>query len=397
MEKAREFLSGLTLRPQGVTLVFAVFLPTLAIMAMFPIIANMIEHFRSEPGAAQRVPAMITAPGYAVALLAPIAGLLTDRIGRRRILLSCTFAYGIVGAAPFLLDDLDAIFVSRLLLGICEAGILTGTTTLIADYWDDRGRRNWLFLQGLIGPALQPLAFFLVSMGTLVRWNGGFLVYLVAIPVFVAMCLFIHEPARQQSAAPQHTGPAQAAPFPYGTMALVALLTLFVSIIFFVPIIFGSVLWAGIGVSSPLDVSKYTSVPVLFVLVGAALFRYCSRFRIAVQMGIVFFLFAVGLAGMALAQTVPAMQVSFAIAQTAGGMTFPVFVAWAQSMFAFEHRGRGMGGWTSAFFLGQAVSPLVTGPLARVAGSMQEAFLMVGAMALAAAVVAAMMAQARRA
>jgi MFS family permease len=95
---------------------------------------------------------------------------------------------------PFFLENLDVIFASRLLLGVCEAGILTIVNTLIADYWEDGERRTWLMLQGLVGPLFQSLVFLLVAAVAAWRWNGSFLVYLVALPIFVAMYLCIFEP-----------------------------------------------------------------------------------------------------------------------------------------------------------------------------------------------------------
>jgi hypothetical protein len=53
----RDFYRGLTLKPQGFTMVVAGFLPVFAIIAMFPVVAAMIDHFRpTVPDAAQRVP-----------------------------------------------------------------------------------------------------------------------------------------------------------------------------------------------------------------------------------------------------------------------------------------------------------------------------------------------------
>ena len=44
-------------------------------------------------------------------------------------------AYSIFGTAPLYLQSLGAIIGSRVLVGICEAAIMTCCTTLIADYW----------------------------------------------------------------------------------------------------------------------------------------------------------------------------------------------------------------------------------------------------------------------
>ena len=120
--------------PQGLIVILTAFLPILAIVSMFPAVGAMIGHFApSDPTAATKVPSMVTAPGLSVAIIALFAGVFVDKVGRRKLLLVATFFYGIVGAIPFFLDNLDHIYASRLLLGVCEAVILTTVNTLIAD------------------------------------------------------------------------------------------------------------------------------------------------------------------------------------------------------------------------------------------------------------------------
>ncbi|MEL0212010.1 MAG: MFS transporter, partial [Novosphingobium sp.] len=104
-------------------------------VSMFPAVPAMIAHFASDPSAPTKVPAMVSAPGLTVAILALFAGLMVDKFGRRRLLLWSTGLYGFVGMAPMLLDNLDHIYASRLLLGVAEAAILTTVNTLIGDYW----------------------------------------------------------------------------------------------------------------------------------------------------------------------------------------------------------------------------------------------------------------------
>jgi MFS family permease len=378
MNAIRSFFRDLTLVPQGLTMVVAAFLPVFAIIAMFPVVASMIGHFSALPGAATRVPAMVTAPGYAIAVLAPFAGLFVDRFGRRRLLLWCTFFYGIVGTAPFFLENLDAIFASRILLGVCEAGILTITNTLIGDYWDDNGRRNWLMLQGFVGPALQPLVFILVSLVATVRWNGGFLVYLVAFPIFLAMWAYLFEPKAPDAKLAEARAKEPVGPFPLGQAAVVGATTLFASILYYVFIVNGSITWKEIGVDSPMEVSKLTALPAYFILLGALIFRLVSRLPNGVQLAIVLGLLGTGLAGIGMAHTIPAMLVALCIQQTGAGMAVPALIAWAQTKFGYEHRGRGMGVWSSTFFLGQAISPMIVGFVAGRTGSMHGAFLTAG-------------------
>ena len=378
MDFIRNFYRALTLKPQGFTMIVAGFLPVFAIIAMFPVVASIIGHFHDDPSASIKVPAMVTAPGYAIALLAPFAGFFVDRFGRRKLLLITTFFYGLVGAAPFFMESLDGIIASRLLLGVCEAGILTIVNTLIADYWDDNGRRNWLMLQGLVGPTFQPLVFILVAAVAAVRWNGGFLVYLIAFPIFVAMYFFLFEPEKPQTAAlPGAKEPASEA-FPIGSALTVGALTLFASILYSVFIVNGSIAWNEIGVTEPMAVSKATFIPSMFILAGSILFRLVSRYSNAIQIAVLLGLLGLGLAGIGLARTVPAMQASLILQQTGAGMAVPALIAWAQSKFSFHHRGRGMGVWTSTFFLGQAISPIIVGSAAKSLGTMQGAFLAAG-------------------
>jgi hypothetical protein len=78
MQFLKQFYRSLTLKPQGFTMIVAGFLPVFAIIAMFPVVAAIIGHFKDDPSAPLKVPAMVTAPGYAIAVLAPFAGLFVD-------------------------------------------------------------------------------------------------------------------------------------------------------------------------------------------------------------------------------------------------------------------------------------------------------------------------------
>lgn len=391
MNAIRGFLRDLTLRPQGMTIVAAGFLPIFAIVSMFPLVASMIQHFADDPDARAKVPLMVTAPGLTIALLSPFAGFFVDRFGRRRLLLGSTFFYGVFGVAPFFLDDLDAIFASRLLLGVCEAGILTIVNTLIGDYWNDRGRRNWLFIQGLVGPFLASGVILLSGAAASIRWNSGFLVYLVAFPIFLAMLLYLFEPARPtregmtESEAPARTR------FPARDAAAVAAMTLFSAALYYVFIVNGSLVFGEVGVTDPARVGGLTAIPSLFIMLGAVLFRLLAGRPSSVQIGAFLLTLGLGLSGMGLAETVPQVIVALCIQQTGAGMTVPTLIAWAQTKFPFEHRGRGMGLWSGSFFLGQFVSPWLVHRLDLAAGSMQGAFLVSGLAALAIAAAALLM------
>lgn len=377
--------------PQGVTVIIAGFLPILAIVTMFPAIPAIIGHFApTDPTAPTKVPSMVTAPGLTIALVALFAGLMVDRFGRRKLLLVSTFFYGLIGAAPFLLENLNVIYASRLLLGLCEAVILTTVNTLIADYWPDDGRRKWLALQGLVGPALSSVMIFFAGTMTAWRWNGIFLLYLLAVPIWAAMVRWMFEPESDATVRMMlGMDEKDTAGFPWSAMLGIAGLTLFSSAIYYVFIVNGATVWQELGVTDPESIGQITALPTLFILVGATLFWWLGSKGVGSPTLIAIFLgfLGAGLAAMGLALDWKGMILGMALQQTGAGMAIPTLIAWAQSKLPFAHRGRGMGIWTATFFFGQFSSPLLVSLLRGLTGTMQGAFLVAGIVSAAGAIV----------
>jgi MFS family permease len=387
------FFRDLTLKPQGVIVVLAAFLPIIAIVAMGPAVPAMIQHFANDPEARAKVPAMIGAPGLAMAILAPFAGLLVDRFGRRPLLLLCTALYGIFGAAPLVLENLDHIYYSRLLLGVSEAGILTVVNTLIGDYWDEKGRKNWLFLQGLLGPFLAGFVALIVGFATTVQWNGVFFVYLVAFPIWAMMFVWLFEPKKAAEKGMTIAAEIETpkGPFPAINLVMIASVTLFSSMLYYVFIINGALVFREVGVTEPQNYAALIFIPQFFILAGAAIFRLISGLRYAVQIGAFLALMGLGLAGIGLATTPMMMAAALVVQQTAAGMAVPTLINWTQSKFDYHHRGTGMGVWTAAFFLGQSQSPRLVHFVDAELGSMQGAFLFAGGVALGGAALAGLL------
>lgn len=383
---------------QGLTVIIAGFLPILAIVSLFPAVPSIIDHFAAEPTAAWKVPAMVSAPGLTIAIFALFAGILVDRSGRRKLLLAATLLFGVFGTAPFFLNDLNAIYASRLLLGVAEAAILTTMNTLIGDYWDEKGRRNWLTLQGLAGPFLASGVILASGFLTGLRWNGIFLIYLIAFPTFLAAAKFLYEPTSDATARKMLGIGAEPArtPFPTASVAIIGAVTLFASALYYVFIINGGMAFREVGIQSSQELSKLTFIPSLFVMVGSAIFWATGRARPVVQLGIFLSLIGGGLAIIGLAPDWRWMVAGLVIQQTGAGMAVPTLIAWAQTKLPFEHRGRGMGVWTACFFFGQFSSPFLVSLFRVQTGAMQGAFLVMGAAGVVGAVAAFLLAVTRR-
>ncbi len=375
--------------PQGLIIVTTAFLPILAIVSLTVAVPTIIDHFKADPNAGLKAPVIVSAPGLTIALLAMFVGVLVDRFGRRRLLVGATALYALFGVAPFFLDDLNAIIGSRLVLGVSEAFILTIVNTLIADYWDHEGRRRWLTFQGLAGPFFASGVIRLSGPLTELRWNGIFLVYLIALPIFLAMLAWIYEPSRNEAApAPNPMGGPTSAGFPWVTVATFGVVTLFASSLYYVFIINGGMAFREVGITSPDVLSTLIFWASLFVMAGALIFWLLAKRAPAFQLAVFLGLIGAGLAGIGLARDTQSMFLSLVIQQTGAGMAVPTLIAWAQSKLPFEHRGRGMGVWTSAFFLGQFSSPFLVNLGKHATGTMQGAFVVAGAAGLVGGLVA---------
>lgn len=373
---------------QGWILVFSGFLPVMAIIALAPTLPTLLAHFHDVPNARLMVPLLITAPSACIALFAPAAGVIADRFGRRQLLLWSMALYGIGGLMPFVIDNFWAVVAGRVVIGIGEAGVLTVVNTLLADYYEEQARHRWLMIQGVVGSLLGTITIacsgFLAAQG----WQWPFLVYAVAIPIFLASVVYLFEPEpRKKAAGPTVPG----TPFPYLAGLMVCSVTVLLSTIYYVQVINFSLLLKDLGVSDPKSIGLSMAIPSIGVPLGAIVFKLTTRFGASVQILLVFVCYAIGLSGIGLA---PDYKVALAFAfmqQLANGIIVPALIAWTQNQFSFEHRGRGMGWWASSFFVAQFLSPAVVNLMRGWVGDLQSAFLAFGLIAAACALVACLM------
>jgi MFS family permease len=365
---------------QGLTIAIAAFFPIMAIISLAPAVPSILQHFQGVPQAPTLVPLLVTAPGIMVALLSPAAGWAADRFGRRPLIVAATFLYGVLGIAPFFLSGLTPMFVSRLGIGITEAVILTVTNTLIGDYFDSNARRKWLTVQGVIGPVFATLVLVVAGMLTSLYWNGSFLLYSVAFAVFLATWRFLFEPSITRSIRSPEQSVSRTR-FPWAAVLGCCAVTHFTAIIYYVFIVQSGLAFAEAGIHSPSVLGGLIAVASIGVPVGALSFNILSkRWPIRYLVGTYLLLFAIGMIGMGFAVDYRVMT-AFAFIQLGAGMSVITLIFWMTQLLPAEHRGRGMGLWVAAFFVGQFVSPLVFRATQTTAGGVLVAFTLLGATA----------------
>ncbi|MEO8906532.1 MAG: MFS transporter [Microbacteriaceae bacterium] len=122
---------------QGTLLLICSCLPVLGAVLLAPILPILSKEFASSPGSDALVPLILTIPALMIAILAPFAGAIVDRVGRKGVLVWAMLAYAVLGTMPLWLDTLNMIVlaltaaVGGLTLAIAIIGILSLITMLV--------------------------------------------------------------------------------------------------------------------------------------------------------------------------------------------------------------------------------------------------------------------------
>ena len=359
---------------QGGLLVGLSCLSVLGAVLIAPVQPAIARHFDGAPGVDALVPVSLTAPALAIALLAPVAGRLADRLGRVRLLTTSLVLYAVFGTAPLWLDALPAIVASRALVGVAEAGIMTACTTLLGDLFEGRRRNRYFGLQTVAASA--SAVVFIAAGGALgaTGWRTPFWLYAVGLLGALVVPLVLREPVRR----------AEGALPPLDLRGLRAPLAVTVvgGLVFYTPIVELSFALDALGVTSTGTIGAVSALAAVATCVGAASFAPLARRGPAVLLPAALALAGTGLAGVALAPSVLPLLAGAVVAAAGTGLLLPTLLSWALSDLSTEQRGRATGLWTGALFLGEFLCPLAVLALTGALGGLSGALLAVAVLSL---------------
>lgn len=336
---------------------------TLTIMAgttIAPALPAIEAAFRSVEHVELMSRMVLTLPSIFVAMFAPIAGVLADRFGRKKLLIAAILLYCVAGVSGLFVDSLVALLVGRAGLGLAMGAIMTIGTALVGDYFEGQERHRYLGLQQAF-TQLGGVAF-VIGGGLLadVHWRAPFAVYGVALLILPAAILFLTEPVRK--AQPIGLG-APVERLNLGAIALIGLVAFLVNASFYtvpsqLPFHLREL---GLGQSSIAGLAIG-----VFNLAGASTALSYGRVRARFDLVSIF---ALGLALMALGFWLLAaagglMGVLFAMVVMGLGLGFvvPNIMSAAIAIAAPESRGRVAGIVTASMFLGHFASPFASQP-----------------------------------
>lgn len=366
-------------RTQGFLLMFMSCLPVLGAVLLAPVLPRMQDHFGHSGAATALVPLSLTVPALMIALLAPFAGSIVDRFGRKRLLLTGLAVYAVFGTAPLWLDGLAAIVLSRAGVGVAEAAIMTCCTTLISDYFAGTERDRWLGMQTVFASLSATLFFALGGALGAQDWRNPFWLYASSLLFLVLAAALIWQPAGETTRAGERT---PLPPLPTRALALPCAVSVVGGIVFYTPIVELPYVLDAAGITAVPTIGAFAALASLATAGGAYTFGRVSARGTATLLPIAFGLAGTGLVLLGATSMVPVIVLGAVIASAGTGLMLPTLLVWAQSGLTFEQRGRGTGLWTAALFLGEFVCPLLVVAFTGALGGLGAAVVLVGAIAL---------------
>ncbi|KQQ94241.1 MFS transporter [Leifsonia sp. Leaf325] len=372
---------------QAVLLLAGSCMPVLGAVLLTPILPQLSEVFGAEPGAAILVPMIVAIPALMIAIFAPFAGQIVDRLGRKKLLIVAMIAYAFVGTAPAYLESLNLILATRVGVGITEAAIMTACTTLIVDYFHEEKRRNkYLGLQTVVTTLAATVFIVLGGALGVGGWHTPFWIYALSLVIAIPMIFGLWEPSRADT-TDAHAAAAKV-PVPWRRLRLPLVVALFGGFSFYVMLIETSYLLVanGVDASNTAIIGAVAAGASLVTAAGALTFPKLAvrgpRFLLPLAFG----LQAAGMLIIWIIGGVPGVVIGAVVAGFGSGLLLPSMLTWALSTIRFEERGRSTGWWQSAFFLGQFLTPILIGVIVAAVGGLPMAVGIVGIACAAVAV-----------
>lgn len=356
--------------PRAFALLFAASLTTMANATISPALPGLTRLFADHRDAQFIATLLVPAPSFAVIFCAPLAGRAVDRFGRRGILLAGIMLFAATGSAGLYLGGLDAILISRLLLGIAVAMVMTAQTALLGDYYKGAALRR---LAGWQVSARNFGGFaFITLAGWLALMSPQFPFALYALPLLFLPLLWrvIVEPqapaqprSGQGGAAADAAAGAAAGGWLAPVLALAALQGLTTACFFLMPT----------RIPFLLEMRGHDSASGTGLVLGALTLtgglvairyqRAIARFGESRVFGAGYLLMALGLALTAFGAQLAPMLVGAAAVGGGYALVMPNFVALGLAVAPAARRGMVGGILTTSVFAGQVISPFLAAPL----------------------------------
>ncbi|WP_321858499.1 MFS transporter [Paraburkholderia tropica] len=333
---------------------------TLAPTVIGPVLPEMQRHFADVAGIETLVPVVVTMPMLVLGALAMVIGAISDKVGRKRVLVGSLVLYAIAGTAPLYLDSIHAILASRALVGLAEAAAMTVSTSFIGDLFTGARRDRYAALQITVASTS---AFVFNLMGGMLGaygWRAPFVAY--ALPLLLAPLVQIFIWDTRAALTEAHARAAADEPvFRPWLLALICLAAFGVGLVFMIVPVHLSFMLVQLGVHSTSAIGFAYAVNSAAIIVGTLCFGWvlASRCTVLQQFVLGTLVCGLGFVCMGTAHDETMLTVGGAINGVGCGIVLPALVSWGLRSLPFSRRGFGTGAFTAAQFIGYFCSPII--------------------------------------
>jgi len=350
-----------------------------------PLLPDIVDDFGLSDAATGLVVAAVALPGI---VMAPVIGLIADRLGRRGVLVACLAIFGFAALVVSTAPSYPILLLGRFLQGFGAAGLINLSVVIIGDHWDGAERtkligRNASVLT--IGLAIFPLVSGIIAEFS--SWRYALAPQLAALVVAALAWRILPDGHRSTpgSVTEQLRGLGVALRLPVLRTVMLAGFVVFV-------LIFGIFL-----ATLPLHLERrfdlgagargaMLSVPAISAsLVAFNLGRITIWFRRPLVLTSATALFVVSFALMGLATTLVLVAIACLLYGLGDGALIPILQDAAVTAAPTEQRAAVVAVWVGFSRLGQTVGPLVAAVIFGLAST--TAALYAGAMLAAALLV----------
>jgi MFS family permease len=356
---------------------------TLTVMAgaiVAPALPQISKEFSHLPNAELLSKLVLTLPALFMGVLAPIAGYIIDKSGRKKVLLFSLVGYAIAGTSGLYLDSMILILVGRALLGVSVGAMITAIITLIGDYFEGESRSRFVGLQAAFA-GMGGLVF-ISSGGVLadIHWRMPFLIYIFSLVVWVMALISIYEPEMNSKTdnvnLNQNTKNTKK-----GTLTIVAwiyLIAFFSMIVFYmIPVQMPFMLTAMEGVTNTKVGFAIAFINVASVSTSVNYARFRKKLSFPTIMALVYLLVFIGYLIISQASSYLMMIMGIIVCGFGFGLMMPNINLWLISVAPAHLRGRMVGYLNTAVFTGMFFSPIALQPLIRFS-DLYTSFFLVG-------------------
>jgi MFS transporter, ACDE family, multidrug resistance protein len=365
----------------GVTLMAV--LGTSSITPAFPTIVRELGVSSGQVGLLITV---FTLPGI---VMTPLLGVLSDRYGRKKILVPALLLFGIAGGACAFARDFNVLLALRFFQGMGAAALGTLNVTVIGDIYDGRERSSALGYNSSVlsaGTASYPaIGGLLATFG----WFYPFALPLAAIPIAIVVLFSLHNPEpRNDDRLRDYFGSVWENLHDREVFGLIG-----ASLLTFIVLFGPQISYLPILMNARFDAPSYvigavlSSASVTTALTSTQLGRLTRRFSEKGLLKVAFVLYAIALIVVAFTPNLPLLVLPAVVFGVAQGINLPNVFSLLNAHAPTENRGAFMATNGMSLRAGQTIGPLfmasaagtlgLTGAYLTAAGLALFAFLLV--------------------